>query len=52
MADDVSLLSLSSEKANVGADGQITNQRDRGNMFEDAVVLTEKQKMRKKHEYP
>ena len=50
MADDVSLLSLSSEKANVGADGQITNQRDRGNMFEDAVVLTEKQKMRKKME--
>ena len=50
MADDVSLLSLSSEKANVGADGQITNHRDRGNMFEDAVVLTEKQKMRKKME--
>ena len=48
MADDVSAISLASEKPNVGMDGQTTNVRDRGNMFEDEVVLTEKQKLRQK----
>lgn len=48
MADDVSAISLSSEQPNVGQDGQTTNVRDRGNMFEDEVVLTEKQVLRQK----
>ena len=48
MADDVSAISLGSEKPNVGMDGQTTNVRDRGNMFEDEVVLTEKQILRQK----
>jgi len=50
MADEVSVMSIGSEKPNVGMDGNTTNIRDRGNMFEDQVVLTEKQIMRKKME--
>ena len=46
--DEVSAISLGSEQPNVGMDGQTTNVRDRGNMFEDEVVLTEKQILRKK----